>query len=307
MGLLGAPGVDWSITSETGRFEAPPGGSLQVSISFRPQRALEARRVMAALVATEEYQYKQREHGQREGSSSRTWGSAEIHRQEVQLLGPGTIGAGEMRGGPVAFSIPASGAPSFESAILRVRWKLIAWIDVGGRDARTEQAVTVPQTITQLNPADAVTMGQQVQVVADDQPVSFWATPAPIRSGAPFSGSVDVRSPLALSDVRIELRLTVATRMSGGLPGATLLGLAGLGSTAGDRITEHQVLWRGTLTDGGLVDGWHRYLYAGQWPDAPVVTADFPHGEATATLDVILGRRLRPDRHITRPVAIVTG
>jgi hypothetical protein len=299
--------VDWSIMLEGGRSDVPPGGTLRATIGFRARDHIDARRVMAALVATEEYQYLEREHRQTDSSSSRRWGSAEIARQEIQLLGPGRIGRGETRSGPVELSVPAAASPSLESPILRVRWKLIAWIDVGGRDPKTEQAVIVPLTIAQLDAADAASMGPQVQATIDGQPVSFWAQPAPIRAGMPFSGAVDVMPPLDLSGARIDLQFNVATQMAGGLPGATLLGLAGFGSSSETGINDKQVLWRGALTDGGSCGAWHRYLFAGRLPFAPVVTAVFPHGVASATLDVVMSRRLRPDQHITRPVAIVTG
>jgi hypothetical protein len=307
LGILGAPGVDWTIALDGNRLDIPPGGTVRATVSLRPRQAIDARRVMAALVGAEEYQYIEAEHRQTGSSSNRTWGSNEIGREEIQLLGPGRIGAGETRGGPVEIVVPTTAAPSLETRILRVRWKLTTWIDVGGRDPQFEQALVVPLTMAQLDPGDAAAMGQQVQALADGQPVSFWSQPAPIRAGAPFSGAVDVMTPLSVSDSRVDLRLDVSTRMGGGLPGATLLGLAGFGSSSENGISESQVLWRGSLTDGGPAGAWHRYLYAGQLPLAPVVTAVFPHGVTTAVLDVVIGRRLRPDSHISRPVAIVTG
>ena len=125
-GILGAPEVDWSIALDGGRMDIVPGGTLLATISLRPRQNIDARRVMAALVGTEEYQYVEREIRSSGSSSSRTWGSSELARQEIQLLGPGPIGAGEVRGGPIQFSVPAEAAPSLETSILRVRWKLVA-------------------------------------------------------------------------------------------------------------------------------------------------------------------------------------
>ena len=90
-GLLGAPDVDWSITFDGGGFDFAPGATLRATIALRPHKAIEARRVMVALVGTEEYQYTEREHAQTGSSSSRTWGTTELARQEIQLLGPVTI------------------------------------------------------------------------------------------------------------------------------------------------------------------------------------------------------------------------
>ncbi len=307
-GILGAPDVDWMITIEGGRMDAPAGSTIRATIALRPKGNIDARRVMAALVGTEEYQYREREIRSSGTSSTTHWSSNELHRQELQLSGPGQIGAGDLRSGPVEFTVPADAAPSLESSILCIRWHIAAWIDVGGRDPKAERQVIVPLTTAQLNPADAGTMGPQVQVPVDGQPVSFWTQPAPLRAGATFSGALEMATPIPLNDVRIDLKLNVATRPGGtGAVGATLLAIAGLNTTADNGISESQLLWRGALTDGGATEGWHRYLFAGQLALSPIVTAIFPHGIATATLDVVTSRRLRPDAHIIRPVAIVTG
>lgn len=307
MGILGAPDVDWTIALDGGRIDIPAGGVVRATISLRPRGAINPRRVMAALVGTEDYQYREREVRSSGSSSTSKWGSTDAHRQEVQLLGPGPIGAGETRGGPVEFQVPPDAAPSLETTILKMRWRIVAWMDVGGRDPKAEQQLIVPLTTAQLNPADAAGMGPQVQALVDGQPVSFWANPAPLRAGQPFNGALDVTTPFPAVDSHVELKLNVATRMGGGIPGATLLALAGFSSTAENGVSAGQVLWRGPLTDGGPAGGWHRYVFVGQLPLAPIVTAVYPHGVATAQLDVVTSRRLRPDAHITRSVAIVTG
>jgi hypothetical protein len=80
--------------------------------------------------------------------------------------------------------------------------------------------------------------------------------------------------------------------------------------TSTDRrvVEESQSLWKGglmeTASPGG---GWRRYAFSGALPLAPTITAVFPHGTATATLDVIISRRLRPDGHIVRPAVIIDG
>ena len=306
MGILGAPDVDWGIAVDGGQALFVPGGTVRATISLRPRQNLDARRVMAALVGTEEYQYSEREYDDEGSSSSTSWGSSEVGRQEVQLMGPGTIIGGVPIGGPVELAVPPAASPSFESKVLRVRWELVAWVDVGGRDPKLEQPIAVALTAAQLDASDAASMGPQVQLVSGGQPVSLWAQPAPLRSGAPFSGALDVMTALPLADAHAELRLNAATSGSGGLPVATLLAIGGISSTSRGGVSDSQVLWRGGLTDGGMVGTWHRYLFAGQVPPG-AVTAVFPHGSATATLDIVISRRLRPDAHITRPVAIVSG
>ena len=306
-GILGAPDVDWTIALDGNRIDVPAGGVVRATISFRPRGNINPRRVMAALVGTEEYQYRERELRQSGSSSSTQWGSAEAHRQEIQLLGPGPIAAGESRGGPVEFTVPAYAPPSLESNILRMRWRIVAWMDVGGRDPKSEQQIIVPLTTAQLNPADAAAMGPQVQALVDGQPTSFWVQPAPLQVGQPFSGALDVTTPFPVADSHVELKLNIQTRMGGGLPGATLLAIAGLESSASSGVSESQLLWRGPLVDAGPTGAWRRYTFAGQLPMSPIATAVYSHGSATAQIDVVTNRRLRPDAHIARAVAIVSG
>jgi len=312
MGILGAPDVDWSIGLEGGRMDAAPGGVLRAQIGLRAREGLDARRVMAAFVGTEEYAYQEVERERGSRSTRRAWDTNELAKHEIQLLGPTRLAAGEARTLPVEFQVPPNVLPSLESGVLRVRWKLAAWIDVGGRDPQVEQVVIVPLIAAALPSMASLGTAEQVQLVAGGQPAGFWAQPAPLRAGQPFSGAVDVTTPLDLGNTRIELKLRVAT-LSGSGPGvASVAGdtvLAGLGwsTTSRQAVTEEQTLWRGALAEAAPVSGWRRYTFAGQLPLAPIVTAVFPHGAASAMLDVIVSRRLRPDEHITRPVAIVTG
>jgi hypothetical protein len=307
MGILGAPDVDWTITLDGGRVDVAAGSVVRATIGFRPLGSITPRRVMAALVGTEDYRYREREMRSSGTSSDLEWGSDDVHRQEVQLLGPGPIGAGEARSGPVEFTLPADALPSLDADILKMRWRIVAWMDVGGRDPKTEQQLIVPLRVAQLNPADAAGLGQQVQTAIDGQPVTFWANPAPLVAGQPFSGALDVTTPFPAADSHVELKLNVSTQMGGGIAGATLLALAGFTSTSQSGVNSSQVLWRGPLTDGGPVGAWHRYAFGGQLPLAPIVTAVYPHGVATAQIDIVTSRRLRPDSHVVRPVAIVTG
>jgi hypothetical protein len=307
MGIFGAPDVDWNVAMAGGRLDVAPGGTVNATISLRPKSGIDARKVMAAVVGVEEYDYNEKEIHATDSSTNRTTGTSELFRREVQLLGPGQIGGGEAKTASVQIPIPADALPSFETKILRVKWTLRAWVDVGGRDPETEQRLIVPLTTAQLNPADAATMGEQVQVAGGAGQVSFWAQPAPLRAGAPFSGAIDTAAAIDLGSAHLELKLNVQTRMSGGVPGATLLAIGGLSSSAQDGINDSQILWRGSLTGGGTNGAWHRSLFSGQVPLEPIVTAIYPHGAATALLDLVTSKRLRPDAHLTRPVAIVTG
>lgn len=312
MGILGAPDVDWSIGLEGGRLDVTPGGVLRAQIGLRPRDGLDARRVMAAFVGTEEYAYEEVDRDRQGSHTRRAWDTTELAKQEVQLLGPTRLGPGEARTLAVEFQVPPNVLPSLESGVLRVRWKLAAWIDVGGRDPQFEQALIVPLTAAALPSMASLGMAEQVQSVTGGQPVGFWAQPAPLRAGQPFSGVVDVTTPLDPGGTRIELKLHVST-LSGSGPGVasvagdTIMAELGWSNTSRRPVTEDKTLWRGGLSETAPVSGWRRYAFSGQLPLAPIVTATFPHGAASAMLDVVVSRRLRPDQHITRPVAIVTG
>src|SRR5262249_2751366 len=161
------PDVDWSITLDAGRIDVMPGTAVNATVSFRPHGAINPRRVMAALVGTEDYKYREREMTQHSSGESVGWGHNDVARQEIQLLVPGPIGAGELRSGPVSFTVPADAPPSLESAVMRMRWRIAVWMDVGGRDPKAEQQLIVPLTVARLNPADAQAMGPQVQTTVD--------------------------------------------------------------------------------------------------------------------------------------------
>ena len=308
-GILGAPPVDWTIGLDGGRIDVAPGGPVRAVITLRPGQAIDARRVMAALVGTEEYRYSETEYTGRSSSSEEKWGKVDLFRREIQLVGPGPIAAGETRSGPVEFQIPADALPSLDARVLKMRWRIETWIDVGGRDPKFEQQLVVPLTVAQLNPDDGARMGEQVQVSGDGRPVAFWAQPAPLRAGQPFTGAIDVWTPLALESTHVELKLNTSTRMDsgGGLAAEHVLGIIGLPTSAAMGLNGADVLWRGALTYGGPSGAGHRYLFSGGVPLAPICTAVYPHGIATAALDVVINRRLRTDEHILRPVAIVTG
>jgi hypothetical protein len=312
MGLFGSAEVDWTVNLDGGRMDVAPGGLVRATISLRPRSAIEPRRILASLIGVEEYAYEEVEHD-REGSSNRgrQWATNEVLRQDVQLSGPDRIGPGEVRNLAVQFQMPPNALPSLESTALRMRWKLVASIDVGGVDPKVEQGLVVPLLAAMLPPQFMATAGERVDVMADGQSAMFWAQPAPIRAGAPFSGAVDMTSPLDLGGTRLELKLNVSTTKdssAGAEVGAVLLGAAGLWTETQRAVRDSQVLWRGALTEVAPgAPGWRRYAFGGQLPLAPVVTGVYPHGVAAAVLDVVQSRSFRPDGHITRPVAIVTG
>ncbi len=148
MGFLGIgsdAGASWLVEFEGGRGEVLPGGLLRATARCTAAQPLEVRAVRAALSALEEYAYEVTEDPGRAGSrTDRRWQATELWRQEVELQTGGNLQAGESRAFPLEFAVPPDAAPTFESAVLRLRWRLAVWMDVGGRDPSLEQDVFVP-------------------------------------------------------------------------------------------------------------------------------------------------------------------
>lgn len=308
---IGAPDVDWSVALAGGRIDVQPGGRVAALVSLRPRGPLDARRIMASFAGSEEYAYERETRDSEGRSTRREWANNELWDQEVQLSGPVRIAAGESRAIEVAFDVPPGAPPSLESSVLRVRWRLAAWVDVGGRDPRVEQPLVVPVHPPALAGLDPSAFQEHVPVMADGAQAGIWVQPAPLRGGAPFSGAVDVAGQLDPGRTSVEVKLTVATLVgsaegAGASTGGYLLGKLGLPNSADRGVSETSVLARSGLTEVAPPPGWRRYAFGGQLPPG-VITAVFPHAAATATIDVVVSRRLRPDDHIVRPVAIVIG
>ena len=307
MGIFGGSQVDWTLELDGGSVIARPGGPFRARIGFRPRGGIEARRIMAALVGREEYAVEIVDHDQSGRSTNRRRETSELWRQEVPLAGPGRIAPGETRATVVEFAIPPDAPPSFEGGALNVRWTLEAWIDVGGRDPRVEQPLIVAAVVASSGTNEPAS-GERVDAELEGRPCVLWLQPAPLRTGAPFSGAVDVTAPLDVGSTRVDLNLIVATVGEGGIAGAVLLGKLGMTSSSRNGVTETRTLWRGKLGEVPISSpGWHRYAFTGQLPAVSIVTAMFPHGSVTGVIDVVGSRRLRPDVHVTRPVSIVTG
>ena len=155
-GIGGAPGVDWAVWLEAGAAALQPGTPVNALVRLTAHEPIDARRAMAAFVGTEEYAYDHQEHSDTGRDVDRRWDKEEVVRQEVQVFGPDRIGAGETRDLRLTFTLPPDAPPSHESGVLRMRWKIEAWLDVGGRDPRIEQPVVVrpsPAAVGAVDPA----------------------------------------------------------------------------------------------------------------------------------------------------------
>lgn len=302
-------GVEWQLELESTSGAFRPGDEIAGTIRFVPKGAMQPRAIRAALIGVEEYTYEVLE--RRAGTKSRPGGtqwqrrrfSDELFRQEVELSGPTSLAAqpGEF---PVRFSLPPDALPSFDGGVLAVRWQVRAWMDVGGKDPSTERDVIVVAGGDRLPPADPALAPS----ISDPQAqASIYVEPAPLVAGQPFRGYLEIAEQLDPRSVRVELKQRVET--TGGTGGGATISLnTAVISTGGRRnVADERLLWSGQLApmEGGQAG--QRYQFAGQLPLAPIGSVMLPHGLSTARVDVVIGRRLMPDRHVTRPVAIVTG
>ncbi|MBA2571158.1 MAG: sporulation protein [Chloroflexi bacterium] len=309
MSFLGGAKVDWGVEVDGGRFEIAPGGTLSGNVRFTARDAFEARRVVASLVGTEEYAYDVTERSGRDQSRThRRWETHELWRQDLELMGAAAIAAGETRALPFEVSLPAGAPPTFDSGVLRVRWRASASIDIGhGIDPSVDQPILVPLSAAELASVDPAALAERHQGAEEGKPYTMSVEPRPFIAGAPFAGTLDAGESLDLSRIRVEVKLVVSTEGSGGLGlGIALPTGVRIGHDARRGVTETRALWQGVLTEVPGADGTRRYGFSGQLPAEPVATIALPHGAATALVDVIVDRRMRRDGHFTRPVAIAS-
>jgi len=309
MGLSGIldSGGDLTLEIEGGADRAVPGGVLRGTAAFVASRRLEARGVTASLVAREEHAYEVTDRSPRGDSRiDRRWESSDVWRQELSLQGPMIMEAGSRHTFPFELDLPPDAYPSFQSGILRLVWRLSLSIDVGGRDPSVDREIAVPFTPKALEGVDPAALAERVETSADGGAFAIVVEPRPLVPGGAFRGSIETAEELDPARTRVEVKLLVATDYSsGGLDvGLDLPGGVRLESLARRAVSEQRSIWKGVLTGSESIDGGRRYAFAGELPDEPVGTIALPHGSATALVDVIVDRRLRTDRHLSRPVAI---
>lgn len=299
--------VDWQIELDNSSGAFQPESTVSGQVRFVPEHQIDVRSTKIALVGSEHYVYSvRRSGGGRNRSSSRQsqWFDDELFRQELDLTGAASFAAGASTEFPFQFQLPAGALPSFESNVLRLRWFVRAWMDMGGKDPSAEREINVPLPVGAFQaPAEALA------AISGDGTVGIAVDPAPIVAGQPFRGYVLSPEPLNLSSSRIEVKQKVQTHQGGGAPGAHIT-VGGVDVQLGSGhmpVEEERVLWSAQLTSAGVAEGGHRYDFNGQLPPDPLPTITLPHGSASASLDLVISRRLMPDRHVARPVAIVTG
>lgn len=278
---------------ELERADLLPGRSAACVLRVRPEDDVEARGILASLIATEWWQYTATESGP--NGTTRT--TTETRRQEhvrlpVQLVGPVRLAGGAEVVYPFDVPVPPLGPASFESEVLGLRWELEVKIDRPGFDAGLSIDVRVHQP-TALLMAGVVSGGQfALWPSAEASEGSLRATialdPVPVCLGGPLSGELTLSGtqPERLQEIRLELRVKAKATVSSGKD-------------------QDLTIWRGRIAGEGE-HGAGTYRFADVLPNVPNPTIRLPHGEAHAQLHVILARAWAPDRHLVRDVAVAT-
>jgi hypothetical protein len=283
-------GVDFVVTLD--RADLLPGriASGSVRMSFREAR--EVRSIVAALIATEHWQFE-RTHtdGNGQTRTETVTQRSDIQRLPVQLAPAGTYAKGQVVEFPLALPVPPLGPATLDATVAGVAWRLEIKADVPGFDPSIDARIVVLQP-TALLRAGVVTVGQfalwpSAEAAEGDATAAISLEPVPLCVGAPFGGLLSIKTgPTKLQEVRLELRARVEATVSSGKK---------------ETIT----LWTGRVAGEGQFGGSEQAMaFDGTLPERYVPTVKLPHGEAHGEFHVILAKALARDTHLVRDVAI---
>jgi hypothetical protein len=283
-------GVDFEVELE--RTEVLPGRLVngRVRIRFRDEKTV--RGIVAALVATESWQWRQTTNDGQGHTTTRTVTEHdELQRLPVQLAPAGSHAEGAALEYALELPIPPLGPATFEAKVSRLAWKLEVKLDVPGFDPSIEVPIVVLQP-TGLLRAGVIDVGQfalfeSAEAASDGARAAIALDPVPLCVGRPFGGLLSISTgPQKLQEVRLELRTKVKATVSNGLE-------------------EEITLWTGRVAGEGEFGGSERAMAFDGTLAAPwLPTIRLPHGRADAQFHVILAKAMARDTHLVRDVAI---
>jgi len=278
-----------------------PDRPASFTLTFTPDRELNARGVTAVLRCVERYRYDDTESttGADGKMSLRTvtrTREEELHRGEFTLARSGTLPAGRPQTWSFTVDMPGLGPATFEGEELRCEWIVEAKVDLPmAMDETFRTAVRVAQP-TALLKAGVIDVGQyglfeEAPTNVDAYPAQIRLDPVPICLGQPFSGrfTVQTAETIEVQEVRLELRVHAQVTRSGGHQEEILVQHGRLqtpGNRFGGEFGVHPF-------EADAVDAW-------------LPSIDLPHGLARARFHVILARSWATDIHYLRDVALAT-
>jgi hypothetical protein len=288
-------GVDWDVDLE--RDDLLPGQTAKGRLRLTARGNVEARFLIAALIATEQWQYTDTVTDAKGNSHTETRTRTVEHQRLPVDLGHGVVhlSSGETREMPFEVPVPPLGPATLDATVSRLTWELEIKLDIpGGFDSAIVLPVRVLQP-TALLRAGVVDVGEFALYPAADAATgegraTIQLDPMPLCLGAPFSGTltIDTAGAMKLQEVRLELRVHVEATVHSGR-------------------REDITVWVGQLAGEGEFGGASRTIpFRAELPGRDLSTMELPHGRTNATLHVILARAWMPDPHLVRDVALCT-
>jgi hypothetical protein len=283
----------WQVELDTDRLV--PGRLTAGTITVTANGDIDARGLVAALVAVEHWQHEETTtDGQGHTSSHTVTSTNELRREPVAVSGPLQLARGETRTFPIQMPVPPLGPASLEATVAGLTWTFEAKLDQPGRlDSKVEVPVTVVQPVALLR-AGVVPVGEfalypEADAGRDDLTAAITLDPLPLCSGAAFHGSVILRTAAArtLQEIRAEIRVRVEATVSSGKD---------------QTITA----WAAILVPALEVQGERVIQFEGTLADTPLPTIELPHGKASAAFHLILATAWARDPHLVRDVTIAT-
>ncbi len=285
-------GVDWELTLERDRLL--PGTTAKGSVALTAAHGAGGRGLIAALIATEQWQFEETtSDGQGHSSSQTVTRKQELERLPVELAGEVSLAPGERR--QIAFEIPVPplGPATLEATVSRLTWQLEVKLD---RPGDFDSSIVVPVVVLQptaLLRAGVVPVGEfalyeAADSATDEARATVEIKPMPICVGAPLDGhlTIETSGQLDLQELRLEIRVKVQATVSSGLK-------------------EELTLWVGRLAGPGRFGGASQVIpFSGAVPATYLPTIELPHGRTDATFHVILARAWARDPHLVRDVTI---
>lgn len=282
-------GVDFEVTLD--RLELLPGRLAAGTVRLTFRQGMEVRGIIAALIATEQWQWKRTDRDSQGHITTHTETErSELQRLPTRIAASGTHADGEVTDYRLELPVPPLGPATFEGTVSRLTWKLEVKLDVPGFDPSIELDVVVLQP-TALLRAGVVDVAQfalwpSADVAADGASGAIAIDPVPLCIGAPFGGLLSIASgPTKLQEVRLELRQKVKATVSSGLE-------------------EEITLWTSRVAGEGEFGGERAMAFSGDLPARWLPTMRLPHGRSDAQFHVILAKAWAQDTHLVRDIAV---
>jgi len=284
-------GVNWTL--DLHRNDLLPGQLAKARVHIEVRKDIEARGLVAALIATEQWQFRRR---QGSGSNARTvtiTEHEELRRVPVMLLGPTNLRAGDVRDFDFEMPVPPLGPASLDATVSGLSWELEVKLDVpNGMDSSIVTPIRVLQP-TALLRAGVVRVGQfalfgAAEGATEGARGTLELDPVPLCVGKAFTGrlTIETDKPQKLQEIRVEVRVKATSTVPSGLE-------------------EEITAWAGqVLGEAELPAGTRTIELAGELPVRDLPTMDLPHGRTDATVHLILARAWKRDPHVVRDVAI---